>query len=339
DFKGGISMSDKRKATVITASENSSSFRIPNKVDMKRRKRNSRKRKIIQNWELYLFILPAFLYFVIFHYVPLYGIVIAFKDYIPSLGISGSPWVGLEHFKDFFNSYYFWRLLKNTIGISLYSLVIGFPAPIILALAINEVKDGIFKRGVQTITYAPHFISLVVMVGMIIAFLSPSTGLINHILGWFGVEPIAFMDDPKWFKTVFVFSEIWQNTGWSAIIYLAALSGVDPQLQEAATIDGASRIQKIRNINIPMIAPTMIILFILNMGELLAVGFQKILLMQNPLNIESSNVIATFVYETGIVDAEYSYSTAVGLFDAVINAVLLVTVNQIVRKRSETSLW
>lgn len=312
------------------------SLSVKSKAQFKRKKTL---KKIFRSWELYLFILPAFLYFFIFHYVPLYGILIAFKDYVPTLGVWGSQWVGFQQFLDFFHSYYFWNLLGNTIEISIYSFIIGFPLPIILALAFNEVKDGFFKRGIQTITYAPHFISLVVMVGMIIAFLAPQTGLINHILGWFGIGPISFMQDPGWFKTVFVFSGVWQSTGWGAIIYLAALSGVDPQLHEAATIDGASRYQRIWHINIPTLVPTMVILFILDMGELLSVGYQKIILMQNPLNMSASQVIATFVYHTGILDAQYSYSTAVGLFDAAINATLLVMVNQIARKRAQTSLW
>ncbi|OAS85919.1 sugar ABC transporter permease [Metabacillus litoralis] len=306
---------------------------------MRREKRRTTLKNIATSWELYVFLLPAFLYFLIFHYVPLYGLLIAFKDFNPALGVWDSPWVGFMWFEDFFSSYYFWDLIKNTIGISLYSLIVGFPMPIILALAFNEVKDGLFKRGLQTITYAPHFISLVVMVGMIISFLSPQTGLINHILGLFGVEPIDFMQDPGWFKTVFVFSGVWQGMGWGAIIYIAALSGVDPQLHESAKVDGASRLQRIWHINIPALLPTIIILFILDMGSLLSVGFQKILLMQNDLNMESSDVIATFVYRTGILNAQYSYSTAVGLFDAVINATILVIVNQIARKRSETSLW
>ncbi|MGM7722998.1 ABC transporter permease [Metabacillus sp. Hm71] len=309
------------------------------KKEIKIENRKKTLKDIARSWELYVFLLPAFLYFLIFHYVPLYGVLIAFKDFNPALGVWDSPWVGFMWFEDFFSSYYFWDLIKNTIGISLYSLVIGFPMPIILALAFNEVKDGMYKRGLQTITYAPHFISLVVMVGMIIAFLSPQTGLINHILGLFGVEPIDFMQDPGWFKTVFVLSGVWQGMGWGAIIYIAALSGVDPQLHESAKVDGASRLQRIWHINIPALLPTIIILFILDMGGLLSVGFQKILLMQNDLNMESSDVIATFVYRTGILDAQYSYSTAVGLFDAVINATILVIVNQIARKRSETSLW
>ncbi|WP_338786143.1 ABC transporter permease [Metabacillus sp. FJAT-53654] len=322
-----------------SSSNNAPLFSSKSKKEIRREKRRTTLKNIATSWELYVFLLPAFLYFLIFHYVPLYGLLIAFKDFNPALGVWDSPWVGFMWFEDFFSSYYFWDLIKNTIGISLYSLIVGFPMPIILALAFNEVKDGLFKRGLQTITYAPHFISLVVMVGMIISFLSPQTGLINHILGLFGVEPIDFMQDPGWFKTVFVFSGVWQGMGWGAIIYIAALSGVDPQLHESAKVDGASRLQRIWHINIPALLPTIIILFILDMGSLLSVGFQKILLMQNDLNMESSDVIATFVYRTGILDAQYSYSTAVGLFDAVINATILVIVNQIARKRSETSLW
>ncbi|UOQ91889.1 ABC transporter permease subunit [Halobacillus shinanisalinarum] len=309
------------------------------RIRPKPRPKKKKKKKILQNWELYLFVLPAVLYFAIFHYIPLYGAQIAFKDFIPSEGIWGSPWVGFENFTRFFESYYFWDLIKNTLGISLYSLAVGFPLPIILALALNEVKDNLFKRSVQTITYAPHFISVVVMSGMIIAFLSPATGIINHIIVLFGFDPISFMSDPDWFKTVYVFSDVWQNTGWGTIIYLAALAGVDPQQHEAAIVDGASRWQRIWYINIPALIPTMIILLILNTGNLLAVGFEKILLLQNPLNMESSDVIATFVYRSGILDAQYSFASAVGLFNAVINAILLIAVNQIAKKRSETSLW
>lgn len=305
------------------------------KVKLKTKKN----RKIIQNWQLYIFILPALLYFIIFHYVPMYGIQIAFKDYVPSLGFLGSEWVGLKHFERFFDSYYFWDLLKNTLGISIYELVVGFPLPILLALLLNEAKDGIYKRTVQTVTYAPHFISVVVISGMIIAFLSPTTGIINHIIQFFGLEPIAFMSDPAWFKTVYVLSGVWQSTGWGTIIYLAALSGVDPQQHEAAIVDGASRFQRIIYINIPTLVPTMIILLIMNLGNIMALGFEKILLLQNPLNMESSNVIATFVYQAGLLDAQYSFAAAVGLFNAVINAILLIAVNQIARKTSETSLW
>ncbi|WP_028544631.1 ABC transporter permease [Paenibacillus taiwanensis] len=295
-------------------------------------------KRMLQNWELYLFIAPAFLYFLIFHYGPMYGIQIAFKNFIPTKGIWGSPWVGFDHFTRFFESYYFWDLLWNTLSISLYELAVGFPLPIILALAFNEVKDGFFKRSVQTITYAPHFISVVVMAGIIITFLSPSTGIINHIIQFLGFDPVNFLTEPAWFKTLYVLSGVWQGTGWGTIIYLAALSGVDPQLHEAAIVDGASRFKRILHINIPAITPTITILLILNMGSILGVGFEKILLLQNSLNMGASDVISTFVYRSGLVDAQYSFSTAVGLFNSVVNAILLITVNQIAR-RTGNSLW
>ncbi|SDD03965.1 carbohydrate ABC transporter membrane protein 1, CUT1 family [Paenibacillus sp. CF095] len=302
-------------------------------------KKNKLWRRTIRNWELYLFIAPAFLYFLIFHYGPMYGIQIAFKNFIPTLGVTGSPWVGFDHFIRFFNSYYFWDLLWNTLSISLYELAIGFPLPIILALAFNEVKDSFFKRTVQTVTYAPHFISVVVMSGMIITFLSPSSGMLVNLVQALGFQSPQFLTDPAWFKTVYVLSGVWQSAGWGTIIYLAALSGVDPQLHEAAVVDGASRFKRILHINIPAIIPTITILLILNMGSILGVGFEKILLLQNPLNMGSSDVISTFVYRSGLVDAQYSFSTAVGLFNSVVNAILLITVNQIARRTSENSLW
>lgn len=297
------------------------------------------KKKIYKNWELYIFILPAFLYFLVFSYGPMYGIQIAFKNFIPIQGIQGSAWVGFDHFTRFFGSYYFWDLIWNTLSISLYELAIGFPIPIILALAFNEVKDGFFKRTVQTVTYAPHFISVVVMSGMIISFLSPSTGILVHFIESFGFKAPEFLTDPSWFKTMYVFSGVWQSAGWGTIIYLAALSSVDPGQHEAAIIDGASRFQRIRHVNIPTIIPTVTILLILNIGSLLGVGFEKILLLQNSLNMEASDVISTFVYRSGLLDAQYSFATAVGLFNSVVNAVLLITVNQIVRRMGENSLW
>ncbi|MFC9706907.1 ABC transporter permease [Paenibacillus sp. NPDC056933] len=314
-------------------SQNLSVHTIPNS------KKNKLGRRMIRNWELYLFIAPAFLYFLIFHYGPMYGIQIAFKNFIPTLGVTGSPWVGFDHFIRFFNSYYFWDLLWNTLSISLYELAIGFPLPIILALAFNEVRDSFFKRTVQTVTYAPHFISVVVMSGMIITFLSPSSGMIVNLVEALGFQAPQFLTDPAWFKTVYVLSGVWQSAGWGTIIYLAALSGVDPQLHEAAVVDGASRFKRILHINIPAIIPTITILLILNMGSILGVGFEKILLLQNPLNMGSSDVISTFVYRSGLVDAQYSFSTAVGLFNSVVNAILLITVNQIARRTSENSLW
>lgn len=297
------------------------------------------KKKLYKSRQLYVFVIPALVVVAVFSYGPMYGVIIAFKDYIPSLGIFGSPWVGFKHFQRFFDSYYFWDLIKNTLGISIYSLVVGFPLPIILALALNELKDGKFKKFTQTVTYAPNFISVVVVCGMLIAFLTPSTGIINHLLFFLGFERISFMTDPRWFKTIYVLSGVWQGTGWGSVIYLAALSGVDTQFHEAATVDGATRWQRIWYINLPTIIPTMVILLIMNVGSLMSLGYEKILLMQNALNMDSSNVIATFVYKQGLLDAQYSYASAVGLFNAAINAFLLITVNKISRKVSETSLW
>ncbi|TMV44210.1 sugar ABC transporter permease [Paenibacillus mesophilus] len=301
--------------------------------------RGSGWKSVRKNWELYLFVLPTVAYFIVFHYFPMYGLQIAFRDYTPSLGIWNSPWVGLEHLERFFQSYYFWTLIKNTIGISLYELVVGFPVPIVLALALNELRGGAFKKWVQTVTYAPHFISVVVMAGMIIAFASPGSGLINLAIKAMGGEPIPFLTEPGWFKTVFVLSGVWQNMGWGTIIYLAALAGVDPQQHEAAMIDGASRFQRVWHINLPSIVPTMVILLILNVGSFMSVGFEKVFLLQNPLNLESSDVISTYVYRSGLVQGQFSFSAAIGLFNSVINFVLLLAVNRIAKRLSETSLW
>ncbi|WP_127588261.1 ABC transporter permease [Paenibacillus koleovorans] len=294
---------------------------------------------ITKNYELYIFLLPALAYFLIFHYWPLYGLQIAFKDFLPSRGIMDSPWVGFKHFIEFFDSYLFWQLMRNTIEISLYSLVVGFPVPIILALMMNEVRSAKFKKTVQTVTYAPHFISTVVIVSMLMFFLSPQTGLLNKVVTSFGMEAIPFLSSPAWFKTVYVLSGVWQHAGWSSIIYLAALAGIDPQTHEAAVIDGASRLQRIFYINIPGIFPTIVILLILDIGNLMAVGFEKVYLMQNQLNMDSSNIIATYVYKRGIQEAQYSFAAAVGLFNSVINFILLLTVNRIAKGLKQNSLW
>jgi putative aldouronate transport system permease protein len=296
-------------------------------------------KQIRKNWDLYLLILPVIVYFVIFEYYPMYGVVIAFKDFIATKGILGSPWVGFKHFERFFDSYYFWRLIKNTLGIGIYELLVGFPIPILLALLIHEVRSSFFKRFVQTVTYAPHFLSTVVVVGMLFLFLSPQTGFVNRLLELVGFKPISFMTEPGWFKTIYVLSGVWQQMGWSSIVYLAALSAVDPQLHEAARVDGANRLQRIWHINVPGILPTIVILLILNVGRLLSVGFEKVFLMQNPLNMQASDVIATHVYRSGILGAQYSYSAAVGLFNSVAIFVMLVIVNYIARKINETSLW
>ena len=294
---------------------------------------------LIRNWDLYLLISPVLAYFIVFHYIPMYGVQIAFKDFIATKGIVGSPWVGFDHFERFFNSYYFWRLIKNTLGIGLYELAVGFPVPILLALAINEVRSKVFKKTVQTVTYAPHFISTVVLVGMLFLFLDPQNGIVNRIIQWFGGDAIPFMTEPGWFKTLYVFSGVWQHMGWSSIIYLASLTTIDPQLHEAAIMDGASRWQRIRHINLPGLLPTIVILLILNTGSVLSVGFEKVFLMQTSLNTDSSEVIATYVYKSGILGAQYSFSAAVGMFNSVVNFILLVSVNSIARRMKQTSLW
>ncbi|WP_442951651.1 ABC transporter permease [Paenibacillus sp. GYB003] len=282
---------------------------------------------------------PVLVYFIVFHYMPMYGVQIAFKDFIATKGIWGSPWVGLKHFDRFFDSYFFWRLLKNTLGISLYELAVGFPIPIVLALMINEVRHKGYKKFIQTVTYAPHFLSTVVLVGIVIMFLSPTSGIVNTIIKAFGGEPIFFMTKPEWFKTVYVLSGVWQQMGWSSIIYLAALAGIDPGLHEAARVDGASRLQRIWHINLPGIMPTVVILLILNIGSLMGVGFEKVFLMQNSLNTESSDVISTYVYRSGLLGAQYSFASAVGLFNSVVNFVLLLTVNRIAKAVNQSSLW
>jgi len=292
-----------------------------------------------RNWQLYALASPVIAYFLIFKYVPMYGVQIAFKEFMATLGIWGSPWIGFDHFERFFNSYYFERLIWNTLEIGLYELVVGFPVPIILALMINEVRNNKFKKTVQTVTYAPHFLSTIVMVGMIFIFLSPADGIVNRIIAWFGGESVSFMTEPEWFKSIYVLSGVWQQMGWSSIIYIAALAGIDPSLHEAARVDGASRLQRIWHVNLPGIAPTIVILLILNVGNIMAVGYEKILLMQNDLNLEASDVISTYVYRSGILDAQYSFSAAVDLFNAAINCVLLVLVNYAARKIGKTSLW
>ncbi|WNQ09458.1 ABC transporter permease subunit [Paenibacillus aurantius] len=292
-----------------------------------------------RNWQLYLLLVPVIAYYVVFEYVPMYGVQIAFKNFLASKGIWGSPWVGFKHFERFFESYFFWRLLLNTLGISLYQLAVGFPVPILLALMINEVRKPLFRRFVQTVTYAPHFLSTVVLVGLLFIFLNPNTGLVNNFLKLIGLEPVAFMTEPGWFKSIYVLSGVWQQMGWSSIIYLAALSGIDPQLHEAARVDGATRLQRIRHVNLPGIMPTIIILLILQIGSLMGVGFEKVFLMQNSLNMDSSDVISTYVYRSGILGAQYSFSAAVGLFNSVVNFVLLLLVNLIARRMNQTSLW
>lgn len=297
------------------------------------------RQRIFRNWELYLMFLPVLVFFLVFHYAPMYGVQIAFKKFSAVRGIVGSPWRGLYYFQQFFDSYLFGELIGNTLGLSLYSLAVGFPTPILLALMMNELRSERVKRVVQTITYAPHFISMVVMCSMIILFLSPSSGVLNRIIEILGGQSVYFMGKPEYFKTIYVLSGVWQNTGWSSIIYMAALSGIDPQLHEAATIDGASRLQRVWHINLPGILPTAVILLIMNCGSLMSIGFEKAFLLMNDLNRAAAEIISTFVYQRGLIDRNYSSAAAIGLFNSAINLVLLLGVNAIARRVSDTSLW
>ncbi len=291
---------------------------------------------------LYVMLALPVAYFLIFHYQPMYGVIIAFKNFNFRGGILGSPWAddfGFYHFIRFFSSNASFRLINNTFQLSFWSLLAGFPAPIILALLLHECRLPRFKKTVQTVTYLPHFISIVAIVGILTLLLSPRDGSINHIIALLGLEPVYFMADTRWFRPVYVLSGIWQSVGFGAIIYLAALSRANPELYEAATVDGASRLQRIRYVSVPSLASVAIILLILQTGGILSVGFQKVFLMQNDLNIRVSDVIATYVYRVGLLGAERSFATAVGLFQSVVGLVLLTIVNKVSSKVSETSLW
>lgn len=309
-------------------------------------KSNYKKRSLIeeikadfrQNKYIILMALPVVIWYIVFHYVPLYGISIAFKNYSPMKGIFGSNWVGLRYFKEFFNSYYAWRVIRNTLFINVYQLVFGFPAPIILAVLLNEVRNTAFKRSVQTITYLPHFISLVVICGMIVDF-TAKDGFINTLLSVFGMTPTNLLLKPEYFRTIYVGSGIWQGIGWGSIIYLAALSGIDTEQYEAATIDGANRWKQFVSVTLPGITPTIIILLIMQIGRLMSEGADKIILLYNANTYETADIISSFVYRRGLIDSNFSYSTAVGLFNSVINLILLLTANKISREVSETSLW
>lgn len=296
-------------------------------------------RNLMRNWQLYLFVLPALLYVILYCYSPMYGVQIAFKEYRVGSGIEGSLWVGMEQFDKFLSTPSSYQLITNTLTLSLYSLIVGFPMPILFALVVNELRGGRFKRIVQTISYAPHFISTVVMVSMITMFLDASNGIINKLIGYLGMGPYPFMTNANWFASIYVISGIWQNLGWSAIIYFAALAGIDPELHEAAMLDGASRVKRVIHINLPGILPTVTIMLIMQAGNIMSVGFEKVFLMQNPLNTETSEIISTYVYKMGLQYNQYSFSSAIGLFNSVICFVMLVTVNAIARRIGETSLF
>jgi putative aldouronate transport system permease protein len=319
-------------------------FTLPfNKLDMPALGANlNHKRtlaRIVRYKYLYLLFLPVLVWYILFRYVPMYGIIIAFKNYNVFTGIGKSPWVGFLYFKQFFESVFFWRLLRNTFLISIYGLVFGFPAPIILALLFNELKNGIFKKTVQTISYLPHFISTVIIVSMFVEFLSPSRGLVNNLIAALGGERIYFLGEPKYFRTVFTLMNIWRGIGWGTIIYLAALTGINPELYEAAIIDGCNRFRQILHVTLPGIANTIIIMLIFRIGDLLSVGSESIILMYNPAIYETADVISTYVYRRGLVDAQYSFGAAVGLFDAIVGLSLIALANTLAKRYSETSLW
>ena len=296
-------------------------------------------KNIREHYVLYLLALPAVAYYIIFCYGPMYGVQIAFKSFNGALGIWGSPWCGLENFQRFLNSSVFMSSLRNTLSISVYSLLASFPVPIILALMLNEVRLESFKKTIQMVTYAPHFISTVVLAGMILIFLESPNGLVNQFISLFGLQPVDFMARENMFNDIYVWSGVWQGMGWGSILYISALSGIDPLLHEAAVIDGANKLRRIWHIDIPGIMPVIVIQFILQCGSILSVGFEKVFLLQNSINIARSEVISTYTYKMGIGGGDFSFSTAVGLFNSLINFALLLTVNFISKKVGDVGLW
>ena len=291
-------------------------------------------RRIARNWGLYLLLLPALTLLICFTYKPMYGVLIAFKEYKPIKGILGSAWADpwYKYFKKFFDSFQFKTTIRNTLVITLYSLLVMFPLPIVLALGVNQLKNRTYRKIFQTVTYMPHFISTVVMVGLLTLLLSPGSGLLGAVCGMLGIEAPNFLGQPSAFKHLYVWSDVWQHVGWDSIIYIAALSSVDPSLYEAATVDGATNLQKIKYVDIPMLVPTAVIMLIMRFGSLMSLGFEKVYLMQNDLNLTASEVISTYVYKIGIINVQYSYSAAINLFSTVINFILLILVNQISKK-------
>ena len=296
-------------------------------------------KRIAADKYLLLMTLPVIAYYIIFQYLPMGGILIAFKNYSPRLGIFGSQWVGFRWFEQFFSSVYALRVIKNTLLISLYGIAWGFPIPVLFALFLNELRNAKFKKFVQTVSYLPHFISTVIICGMLITFLSPTEGIVNAVLMNLGVEPISFLNEPGWFRTIYVGSTVWQEFGWNSIIYLAAITSIDPTLYEAARIDGASRWRQMASITFPSILPTIIIMLILNTGVIMSVGYEKIILLYNPATYSVSDIISSFVYRRGLEGAEFSFSTAVSLFNSVVNLTLLLIVNKVSKKVADVALW
>jgi len=296
-------------------------------------------KRIIKTRELYFFLIPAVLFYTLFKYWPIYGLQIAFRDFSPVFGFWKSPWVGLENFRRFFTAANWSGIIRNTLMINFFGLVVGFPVPIILAIMLHHTGNKLFRRTVQMVTYAPYFISSVVLVGMIYVLFSPSSGIVNTLLGFAGVKPVFFMGHKELFLPMYVGSGIWQGAGWSAVVYIAALSGVNPELHESALIDGANKFQRVWHVDIPSILPAIVTMFLLQAGNLFSVGFDKVYLMQNPLNLSASEVISTFTYKRGILDGDFSFSTAIGFMESTINFLLLAFFNRTAKLISGSSLW
>ena len=294
---------------------------------------------IRKHWILYVMLMPVVIYFIIFEYYPVYGLTLAFKKYNAKLGIGGSPWVGFKHFARLFKLHSFPTMIRNTLEMSLYSLVVGFPIPIVFALMLNYVENKKLKKTVQMVSYAPHFLSTVVVCSMITMFCSKDGGVFNVFRNLIGMESVSFLSVPEWFKDIYTWSGVWQGMGWSAIIYISALAGVDPTLHEAAIVDGATKIQRMWHVDIPSIKSTIVMLLIMRMGSIMSVGFEKVYLLRNSLNLEAAQVISTYVYQLGLLNGQMSYSAAIGLFNTVVNVLLLLFVNTIVKKLSEISLF
>lgn len=323
-------------------SEKMDSLSADNPSAVRRKKKNGLLNVLLRdlrmNKYLYIMAIPVIAFYLIFCYGPMYGVIIAFKDFAPMKGILGSRWIGLKNFHDFFSSIYAFRTIKNTLLLSFYGLIWSFPAPIILALLLNEVKNTFFKKTVQTITYLPHFVSLIVVCGLISNFMQMN-GIVNNIIAFFDGHRILFLQRPEWFRTIYIGSGIWQGIGWGSIIYLASLASIDQELYEAAGMDGASRWRQTVHITIPGIMPTIVIMLILNIGQMMNVGYEKVILLYNSLTFSTADVISSYVYRTGLLDFRYGYSTAVGLFNSVVNLFLLITANWISRRVNDTSLW
>lgn len=292
-----------------------------------------------REWQIYVMLAPMIIWFILFLYKPMYGLQIAFKDYSVFRGIAASPWVGLEHFETLYSNSQFLRAVRNTFLISMLSLIFGFPVPIILALMFNEIINAVYKRTAQTIVYLPHFISTVIIAGIVITAFSPSAGIVNTFLGWFGIEPIYFLTKAEWFRPIFIGSGIWQEAGFSSIIFLAAIAGVNPSLYESAVVDGASRWQMMWRITLPSIMPTIIIMLIIRIGNLMEVGFELIILLYQPATYETADVINTFIYRQGLQSGQYDLAAAAGFFNAVVAFILVMTANTISKRVSRTSLW